>query len=545
MKTQAKGILKKTAFLSVITLVLLSCSYDKNFVKETDMGKEKNKSSWQDDTSPITFDWYINYSWFTTAWGNNEVSKYVTEKTGVSINFMTPKGDEAENLRTMLDKGRLPDFITLSAWDDGYKNIIKSGLALSLDELSELYDPYFFKVADMQKLEWYRQSDGHVYCYPNYSLPIEDYENYKEDRKPSNQTFLVRKDIYETLGKPDMRTPEGFLKALEEAKNRFPMVGEESLIPLGMHEFTKSGNLSIDSILPNFLAVPYEKDGKLYDRYTDPELIRWLKTLRKANELGLLAENIFYESRAQIEENIIKGRYFAMIYQRSDLEVQQLALYAKDKNKIYIPVDGPANSNLDQPTLAGDSISGWTVTLISKNCKDPERAIKFLSYLISEEGNKDLYLGKQGATWDIIDGKEQFVPEVQQLLERDKIAFDNKYGAGETYWMLMDTNYIQKWAVPKPEALKVLQDWPKGKTYNFSVYDQTNPYGESEEAIIFSKVNTKWQETLKLLLLAKDDEEFDKIFNQYEEYAENHGNEKVIQYKQRKFEENKKKLGIK
>ncbi len=26
----------------------------------------------------------------------------------------------------------------------------------------------------------------------------------------SNQTFLVRKDIYEAIGSPDMTTPEGF-----------------------------------------------------------------------------------------------------------------------------------------------------------------------------------------------------------------------------------------------------------------------------------------------------------------------------------------------
>ena len=58
-----------------------------------------------------------------------------------------------------------------------------------------------------------------------------------------------------------------------------------------------------------------------------------------------------------------------MLYQRSDMANQQNALYANDPNSVYIAVDGPANSNLDQPTLSGPSISGWTVTLISKNVK--------------------------------------------------------------------------------------------------------------------------------------------------------------------------------
>lgn len=112
--------------------------------------------------------------------------------------------------------------------------------------------------------------------------------------------------------------------------------------------------------------MPHEKDGKLNDRFTDPDFVKWLKTIRKANEMGLLAKDVFIDKRPQMEEKIAQGRYFAMLYSRSDLAAQQNALYAEDPNSVYIAVDGPANSNLDQPTLAGPSISGWTVTLISR-----------------------------------------------------------------------------------------------------------------------------------------------------------------------------------
>jgi putative aldouronate transport system substrate-binding protein len=543
LKQKVKGIIKTAAVFTVISAILLSCSTGKKVYDKKVVDIVYQEEGWKQDTSPITFDWYINYSWFNTRWGNDEVSKYVTEKTGVSINFLAPSGDESESLKNMMDKGKLPDIITLTGWDEGYLNVIKNNLALPLDELAEKYDSYFMKVADKQKLEWYRQNDGHVYCYPNYSLPIKDFENFKEE-KPSNQTFLVRKDIYEAIGSPDMRTPESFLNALIEAKEKFPSIDGQSLIPFGIHEFNDSGNLSIDWILPNFLAIPLEKEGKLYDRYSDKEFIRWMKTLRKANELGLLAEGMFYENRPQIEEKIVEGRYFALLYQRTDLETQQLKLYSQDKNKIYIPVDGPANSNLDEPTLSGDSISGWTVTLISKTCKNPERAIKFLSYLISEEGNKDLYLGKENGIWQMIDGKEQYKPEILDMIKGDKITFYSKYGAGETYWMLMDPNYIQKWKAPQPEAIQILEDWPKGKTYNFSAYDHLSPHGDSEEGIIYTKINSKWKDTIKELLLAKSDEEFDRKLKEYQEYEKSNGNGIVAEYEQKVFEENKKKLSI-
>jgi len=539
---------KKTLITSIIFIIVSTLFISVNILSKNhgEVNKENstsNEEGWKSDTLPITFDWYVNYPWFTTKWGNNSVSNYVTKKTGVSINFIVPSGNGTEKLNAMIDRGKLPDFITISSWDDEYRTIIKEKLALPLDKLAEKYDTYFFKVTDKQKLEWYRENDGDVYCYPNFSLSIKDTKDYKEEN-PSNQTFLVRKDIYEAIGEPDMRTPEVFLSALEKAKEKFPTVDNQPLIPLGLDEFNDSGNLSLDSILPNFLAVTFEKDGKVYDRLTDPEYVRWLKTLRKANKLGLLSKDIFGDKRDQMAEKIATGRYFSMLYQRTDMAEQQLELYEKDKNKIYIPVDGPANSKLQEPKLPSDSISGWTVTFISKDCKNPERAIKFLSYLISEEGNKDLYFGEKDILWEDVDGKEQFKPEVMDLLNRDRKSFYEKYGAKETYWMLMDTNLIKKWDTTEPEQLKILEDWTRGKTYNFSVYDQTAPYGDTEEGIAYSKINSKWQNTLKSLLLANSDSEFDKIFSEFLNYREREEYEKIQDYRQKKFEENKKRLNI-
>ncbi|HHW58444.1 MAG TPA: extracellular solute-binding protein [Clostridia bacterium] len=501
-----------------------------------------DEPGWKLDTSPITFDWYVNFSWFTAKWGEDAVSKYVTDKTGVSINFIVPAGNEEEKLNTMIASGQLPDFITLGWWEDAVKKMIEGQLVLPLNKLADQYDMYFFKVANPEKLAWYKQDDGNVYEYPNASSSPKDFDKYK-DLKPSNQTFEVRKDIYEAIGSPDMRTPEGFLNALKAAKEKFPTVDGQPLIPLGLHEFTDTGNYSLESYLQNFLAIPMIKDGKLYDRYTDPEYIRWLKTLRKANEMGLLSKDIFIDKRPQMEEKIAQGRYFAMLYQRSDFTQQQQALYAKDPNKIYIAIDGPSNSKLDTPTLAGDSISGWTVTLISKNVKDPARAIRFLSYLISEEGQRDLYLGIKGVTWDTIDGKDQFKSEILNLLNTDRAQFDQKYGASFKYWMLMDTNMILQWAPPTAEPFKQLEDWTKGKTVSFAAFDGINPTGSSEEGVAANKIAQLWGKTLPKLLLAKSDEEFDKIFNDFLKKREEYGYEKVLKYQQMKYEENLKKLG--
>ncbi|RKP46780.1 extracellular solute-binding protein [Cohnella endophytica] len=506
-----------------------------------------DEPGWKADTSPITFDWYLNFAWFPNKWGVDPTSQYVTKKTGVNINFIVPAGNENEKLNALIASNQLPDFITLGWWEDNVKKMVEGGLVESLTDLADQYDPYFFKVADPAKLSWYAQPDGKTYVYPNASSSPKDFQTYGT-QFTSNQTFAVRKDIYEAIGKPDMRTPEGFLNALKLAKEKFPEVNGQPLIPIGFHEFGDSGNYSFvdmsqdSSYLSSFLALPREKDGKLYDRTTDPEFVKWLKVFRQANQDGLIAKDVFVDKRAQMEEKIAQGRYFAMLYQRTDFAAQQNVLFANDPNSVYIAVEGPANANMDAPTLAGPAISGWTVTLISKKVKDKERAIKFLSYLISEEGQKDLYLGEKGVSYDTIDGKDQFLPEAKTLMDTDRSAFDKKYGSSYTFWMLMDTNMNLQWAPPAVEPFKQLEDWTKGKTKSYSEFDLLNPPATSKEGINLTKISNEWGKVLPKLLLSKSDADFDQILSDFVAKRDKMGYADVQAYRQNLYEANVKKL---
>lgn len=514
---------------------------------ETDSSPMKpspDDPAWKLDTTPVTFDWYINFDWFTSKWGGNVVSDYITNKTGVSLNFIVPAGDASEKLNTMMAARSLPDFITLAWYEDSVQKLINGDMVLPLNELADQYDPYFFKVADPAKLGWYRQSDGNVYAYPNASSSPADYQKYGP-LFTSNQTFVVRKDMYEALGKPDMSTPEGFLSALKAAKEKFPEVDGQPLIPIGLHEFTETGNYSLEEYLQNFLAIPQQKNGILYDRGSDPTYIKWLKVFRQAHEDGLIPTDVYIdEKRLEKDEKIAQGRYFAMLYQWSDFSEINQALYKKDPNKVYIAIDGPANDAHDPPMLAGNGVSGWTVTLISKDVKDKERAIAFLSYLLSEEGNRDLFLGEKGVTYDRIDGKDQFLPEVMQLLNTDRQAFDSKYGGSYMYWMLMDTNKNLEWMTGMDaEPAKQISDWTRGKTVSMSEFENLDPDPTTKEGIAEGKNTRLWAETLPKLLMAKSEAEFDQLFAEYmNTITEAPEYEAIIASRQAAYERNVEKL---
>lgn len=489
----------------------------------------------------VALDWYINYNWYNTPWGGNAVSRAITDKTGVDITFVSPDGSESETLDALMAGGSLPDLVTLGWWESQLSTMIDGKMVYALNELADEYDPYFWTVADETRLNWYTQPDGNVYCYPNSSYTPEDYT--QDAHIGSNQTFLVRRDIYEAIGSPDMTTPEGFANAVRAAAEQFPTVDGLPLIPVGAHEFTARGCDSFDIFLMNFLAIPYEKDGKFYDRYTDPEYKRWLLMFRQLGEEGLLANDIFIDKRVQMEEKLAQGRYFCMLYQRTDLAEQQCALYEKDPGSAYIAVDGPRNANGDPHTLPGTSVNGWTVTLISKNCAHPDKAIQLMSFLMGEEGQKLISLGIEGEHYTMVDGRAELTEEVKRLMREDYPAYVAQVGADDTYWMLQDNRMQARWKPLDDPALLQMEEWTYPYTVYTGQYDTSFEPG-SEAAAADARITAIHGQLLPQLLLAPTPEEFEWQWELYVSLRESSGLDLVLEESTRQMNEAKARLGL-
>lgn len=503
--------------------------------------KEDEKTEKEEN---IKLSWYINFSWFTTGWGENIVSKAITDKTGCSIEFITPTGDPNEKLDSMIASDTLADIITLGWWEPEINQMINQKKVYALDELADKYDVYFYNVINKQVAKWHTADDGHLYQYPNSACSPSDYERY--NNLASNETFVVRKDIYEAIGKPDMTTPEGFVNAVQKAAEMFPTIDGKEMIPLGCTEFNEIGCDSFDNYLMDFLAVPYvDKKGNAIDRHMNKDYIKWLKAFRQLGSKGLLKDEIFLDTRTQMSEKIASGQYFCMIYQYTDMADQQKILYANNPDSIYMAVDGPKNSKGDDYTLPGTSVNGWTVTMISKNCKNPDRAIKLITYLLSEEGQKMTWLGVEGKTWDYDkNGKPVMKEKVKKLLNSDRSAYDKKYGADSCYWMMQSDVFASQWIEnDKNDPVTQLKEW----TYPYTVYvgQYTITFDTSTDiGKIKRKAETEWGKTLPQLLTAKTDNEFDKIYKKFvkERYAI--GYQKVLDILTEKMHENTEKLGL-
>ena len=529
--------LKKIATLMTATLMMLSVIFCPALAEQT----EGTTPGWEKDTSPISFELNFASSWFTETWGQGDTtSAFVTDKTGVSLQLTAPTGDVEQKLNTMIVSGALPDFLAIPVENTAIiQRLIEGELVYPLNELADLYDPYFYEAVPATYINWYKQENGNTYGIPNFANAP---ERMTVDI-PIGANFEVRKDIYEAIGSPDMSTPDGFLKALADAKAMYPEINGQPIIPLGFEEFTSTGSTSTE-LLENYLAIRrFTEDGKWYNSNLDPELIRWLRVFRQANEEGLISKNVFIDKRAEITENILNGRYFALLYSSKNLEDDNLSRYNIDPEGYYIPVKGPANTNNDAPEFNAPQLGGWALIFITKNCKNPERAIRFLSYAFSEEGQFDMFWGPEGVSHEMVDGKPRKVGALVELQRQDNDTFKKKYNCYGGCWVFMDLATTQKWQDATPFPSILFQDF--AAQYNrvdVNCLSNIQPPIDSPEGETGAEYNELWGRSLPQLIIAPDDAAFDAILQELTNYTSTDSFKQYHDYLDRKVQENIKKL---
>jgi putative aldouronate transport system substrate-binding protein len=179
-----------------------------------------------------------------------------------------------------------------------------------------------------------------------------------------------------------------------------------------------------------------------------------------------------------------------------------------------------------------------------KNCERPDRAIEFMSYLMSEHGQMRTYLGIEGKTYDMVNGKPVIKDDVAKLLNTNREEYDRIYGADNAYWMLQDNVMQLNWRQDLAAPLAQTEQW----TYPYSKYlGQYDCYfpADSELGVADAKIRNLWGQTLPKLLLASSEESFDKILREFTEKREKLGYQKLLDGCTQQMNESKEKLGIK
>ncbi|WP_260394152.1 ABC transporter [Fundicoccus ignavus] len=465
------------------------------------------------------------------------VTAKIKEDMNIEVEFIS--GND-ENLNTMLAGGDLPDIITfdknLSVASEANK------FALPLNVLAEKYDPYWLEeAAKPETLLWYTEEDGNIYGYPSFSTTAQDYE---DGNIFGDQVFIVRQDIYEAIGSPDMSTPEGFLQALRDAKEYMPQTDDGAeLVGFGSTavDIANGGDGAWGGILQDFLNIAPTVDGQVYDRDSDEEYITWLEVLRQAYNDGLITDDQFSDNDNTMKEKLGQGRYFAYLHTNTKgLNEFMSDNNARNPEQTYIAVDGPKNSNGDNPTFSGGNIGGWTQTFITTSTEEPQKAMELITYLTSQYGTMVATFGVEGETYNIVDGQVEYSEETEALRNSDIARFDKEVGLG-SYWFVLDDNFAIEMGQKPATSIRQMVEWAADKVAPRFETEDMNPTTGSEGRNL-TQLNIARVQALAAYIQAPTAEEGRQIWEDYLASRENYGYSQILEYQNAKIAENLQKL---
>lgn len=477
--------------------------------------------SWKKDTSPFEFDLYFFGAWGDGyPWRGALVEQYITEDTGVKPNIIIPTGNEKEYLNVMIASNDLPDAMVLEWYAPETKRLIESGNIHAVNDLAKQYAPDLIDMIPQDVFTYHNHTDGKLYYLPSFMPSKEEYEEGLE--KHGARSLFIQKGIYESLGKPSVDTPEKLLQLLKDIKVKFPDVKPFSIeAPLDVNQWGLTGNLTMIYFAGIFAPETYARDQYLENDQIkliieNENFIEAVRFLNKIYKEGLISVDTLMMKHETWGETVdsaqwgVTGRFPIDIWKSHNLKIKQLT---NDEGKTYIPLEFQ-KYNGKEPQFAGGRGAGWVASMVTKNAKDPGRIIRYFQYSWSDEGQIANLFGREGETFDWVNGMPQYKTEILKEIETNPDALKNKYGFEQRLLM-----WRSKWGGLQKVAMapSSYTDYLKSiSQYGVDVWefglDNLDPDPASNEGVIYAKIKNIWNRYLAQMVLAETDAEFDSIY---------------------------------
>lgn len=348
--------------------------------------------------NPVTFKWMVADRKEAPVKDDWPVFQKIEERTNVSIEFEPVADGWAEKQQILIATNSVPDFMLTSHTD--VRTYGPDGVFLDLSKyldqapnIKKFFDEY------PEAMAVSTGSDGGIYSVPTF------------EGKGFNYSWIVRRDLMDKYGIKDPTNPEEFYQMLKTLKENhpdtYPLVPEKASHLLGDSMFAPF--LTAFTGLNSFIGFdPYEKQ---YEFAADhPGFKETLTYLNKLYNEGLLDPEFLIMKPAQWEERMLSGKGLVTWFWKARVQAfnnnaEKAGLIAGYKADT-IPVFAAPGV---EPYLFGRSLIGTSGIAISGNVKNPEIAVRFLDYMMGEEGSDLLSLGIEGETYERKDGKANYL----------------------------------------------------------------------------------------------------------------------------------------
>lgn len=399
---------------AMVAGMLAGCGSDSGSSKggsSTETGSAAEASSsgeTADDKSPITFE-YFNADGKNGNW-DNPVAKAITEATGVTLDVSYPvasQGDAKEDIALMIANDEYPDMIYAKG---SATDLYQAGALIDMTDLIEKYGPNIKKMygAEMEKLKW-SQDDPGIY---QLSYAGVNQKTLTTGGSCQIQWAALKENDYKypkTLDEYE-KMIKSYLAAHPKTEDGLDMIGI-TMSASDWHWMITLGNpagLIADASPDNGQWIIDDEYNVHYKHVTDEEkeYFKWL--CRMYNE-GILDPNFATQTDDDYIAKVASGRVVAITdaeWHYSQCEATLVADGKVDQTYVGLPVT-LREDQVEKALLYQGTTVGWGIG-ITKSCEDPVRAIKFLDYLCSDEGQILYHWGIEGENYFLDDDGQPY-----------------------------------------------------------------------------------------------------------------------------------------
>lgn len=358
-------------------------------------------------TYPIVEDGTLEMTVFTMSMPNvedfatNDFTKYLEEKTGIHVEFVSGGRDDWEDkLNMLLQSDDYPDVI-LGVSPNIAKYGVKEGMIIPLDEyLTEENMPNYLNVMSQYDLDVTRETDGKIYSLAN----INDCYHCKYARKMWVNTYYL-----EQIGCEIPTTTEEFIDVCKKFLEYKPdgiavagaasgwftrmqdwLMGAYTFIPTKSSTFTVRDYAALDSNTNEIMCVAASDEYK-----------EGLKFINELYEIGAIYDGDFTQTSEQMKTLVNQADEPVLFFTAGTISD---AIDSESNNELYrhyecmAPIAGPDGTQIawTMPNYGVDS----GAVCITDNCENVEAALRWIDFFYSETGDLcSQYGADEGEDW--------------------------------------------------------------------------------------------------------------------------------------------------
>ncbi|MNO28666.1 Lipoprotein LipO precursor [compost metagenome] len=386
------------------------------------------KGNADDDLSPITFSFFgadANPNWNNM---QDDVGKVITAKTGVTLNaeFDVGSGGGQDKISLMAASGDYPELIYAKG---ELGKLVDAGAIIDLTDLIEEHAPNIKKIMseNMNRMK-YSLEDPSIYSIPTNIGVDQQYFD-------AVNGFQVQHRVLKELGYPEIRTIDDYEKVLREYVAKHPTTEGQPTIPLTLNAdgwkmlitVTNQANNTTNGMNDGEYHVdPETYEAKLhYKRPIEREYFRWLNKLYHD---GLLDKDSFVQKEDQYKAKIASGRVLGLTSVDWEYGEAENALKAAGKFEYtYAHFPVTLSEEYKDHAMQSFGVDGYGIS-ITTACKDPVRAIQFLDWLASDEGQVLRNWGIEGKHYQVENGTRVIPADILDKKVNDANSFSKETG---------------------------------------------------------------------------------------------------------------------